>query len=100
MKNFKKLSIVLLVVAFCLSGVGIVCAEEVNPVNINTATIDELSTLDGVGPVIAEKIIEYREKIGMFEKPEDIMNIKGIGEKIFEKNKQRIIVKTATGKNK
>lgn len=60
-------------------------------VNINTATADELDEkLNGVGPAMAEKIIEYRTKIGRFSDIEEIKNVSGIGEKTFEKFKDMI----------
>ena len=48
-------------------------------VNINTASQTELETLDGIGPSIAAKIIEYRNKNGKFKKVEDLLNVSGIG---------------------
>lgn len=60
-------------------------------VNINTATADELDKkLNGIGPTMAEKIIEYRTKIGRFSDIEEIKNVSGIGEKTFEKFKDTI----------
>lgn len=56
-------------------------------VNINTADSTELQTLNGIGPVTAEKIIEYRTEQGMFKSIEDIKNVSGIGDKTFEKFK-------------
>ena len=61
-------------------------------ININTASKEELMQLEGVGSAIAERIVEYREANGPFEEPEDIMNVKGIGESTYEKNKDRIMV--------
>jgi competence protein ComEA len=61
-------------------------------VNINIASKEELMQLEGIGSAYAAKIIEYRETNGPFEKPEDIMNVKGIGEVTYEKNKHRITV--------
>lgn len=61
-------------------------------ININSATKDELIKLPGVGPSTAEKIIEYREKINGFKKIEDIMKVKGIGQKKFDKMKPYIFV--------
>jgi competence protein ComEA len=54
-------------------------------INLNTATIDQLETLPGVGRRTAERILEYRQKSGGFKKVEELMNIKGIGEKSFLK---------------
>lgn len=62
-------------------------------VNINTADAKTLQTMSGIGPTTAEKIIEYRKKAGAFQKPEDIMNVSGIGEKTFEKIRDSICVK-------
>lgn len=62
-------------------------------ININTASKEELTELTGVGPKIAERIIEYRKTHGGFSSKEEIMNVKGIGEKIFEKFKDDITVK-------
>ncbi|KAF0197746.1 MAG: Competence protein ComEA helix-hairpin-helix repeat protein [Bacillota bacterium] len=59
-------------------------------VNINTATQAQLETLPGIGPVKAGDIITYRTQNGPFKKIEDIMNVKGIGEKTFESLKDLI----------
>ena len=61
-------------------------------ININTANSDQLQTLSGVGPVTAQKIIDYREKSGGFKKVEDLMKVSGIGTKTFEKLKDKITV--------
>ena len=61
------------------------------PVNINTATIEELDTLPGVGPAIAKRIVEFRST-QPFTKPEDIMLVKGIGKKKFAKLRERITI--------
>jgi competence ComEA-like helix-hairpin-helix protein len=59
-------------------------------VNINTATSEELQTLPGVGPKTAEKIIQYRQANGPFQKIEDIMKVKGIAQGKFAKIKDKI----------
>ena len=56
-------------------------------ININKADAKALTALKGIGKDRALKIIEYREKNGPFQKPEDIMKVKGIGQKIFKQNK-------------
>jgi competence protein ComEA len=60
-------------------------------ININTADINELMTLKGVGVKTAENIIEYRGRNGPFSSSEDLVRVKGIGEKKFEKIRDRII---------
>lgn len=56
---------------------------ESTKVNLNTATADQLKTLPGIGPALAARILEFREKNGPFKKPEDLMNVRGIGEKKY-----------------
>jgi comEA protein len=62
------------------------------PVNLNTATVSDLQALPGVGAATARLIIEHREKNGGFKKVEELMNIKGIGEKSFLKLKPMVTV--------
>lgn len=61
-------------------------------VNINTATVDELQALSGVGPSTAQAIVDDREKNGLFASAEDLMRVSGIGEKKFAKIKDSICV--------
>lgn len=61
-------------------------------VNLNAATAAELESLPGVGPAVAARIIEYREKNGGFKKVEDLMNVRGIGEKTFLQLKPLVTV--------
>jgi comEA protein len=64
----------------------------VTPVNLNTATAAQLDALPGVGASTAQRIVEYRQKNGSFKKIEELMNVKGIGEKSFLKLKPLITV--------
>ncbi len=61
-------------------------------ININTADSAQLQELDGIGPATAQKIIDYRKENGRFSSIEDIKNVSGIGDKSFEKIKDRIKV--------
>lgn len=61
-------------------------------VDINTATEQELSELDGIGPAKAKAIVAYRKANGPFKTAEDLMKVSGIGEKTFQNNKGRIAV--------
>ena len=62
------------------------------PINLNTATQAQLETLPGIGAKAAQRILEYRQKNGSFKKIEDLMNVKGIGEKSFLKLKPLITI--------
>lgn len=54
-------------------------------VNLNTASVEQLTTLPGVGPKLAARIVEYRQKSGSFRSPQELMNVKGVGERNFAK---------------
>ena len=73
-------------------------AQGAPALNLNAATVDQLETLPGVGRKTAERIIEYRTKNGGFKRIEDLMNVKGIGEKSFLKLKPLIAVPVKTDK--
>ena len=61
-------------------------------INLNTASAIDLESLPGIGKSTAQRIVEYRQKSGGFKKIEDLMNVKGIGEKSFLKIKGRLTV--------
>ncbi|MEW6455198.1 MAG: ComEA family DNA-binding protein [Acidobacteriota bacterium] len=68
-------------------------AQEVKKININTASAEELATLPRLGPKKAQLIVDFRKKNGNFQRIEDVMKVKGIGEKMFQLWKDRITVK-------
>ena len=80
-----------LIVAVMMALVSVSLAQEAEKININKASAVELTQLKRIGPKLSERIVEYREKHGPFELPEDIMQVRGIGPKTFELNKDRII---------
>ena len=90
--NVKKLVVVLLVIAFAFA--GLVQADDSTKLDINKATLKELVQLKGIGKKFAERIIEYREKNGKFEKIEDLMKVKGIGQKKFDAIKDLIYIES------
>ena len=61
-------------------------------VNINTADVEGLKKLKGIGPAMAQRIIDYREANGSFQTPEDIMQVKGIGKAKYAKLKEQIAI--------
>jgi len=62
------------------------------PVNINKATVEELQTITGIGPVKAKEIVEFRKKNGPFKKVDDLENVKGFGKTVIEKLRPQLTV--------
>ena len=92
----RALSTLLMVLALAASAAPLVHAQaegKAQPaasvsaklVDLNTASAEELATVPGIGPALAQRIIEFREKEGRFQRVEDLMKVKGIGEKSFQK---------------
>jgi len=61
-------------------------------VNLNTATAAQIASLPGIGPKTADLVVQYRQKNGPFKKIEEVMNVRGIGEKSFLRIKDRLTV--------
>ena len=68
---------------------------DLSPLDLNTATAEELATLPGIGAVLAQRILDYREENGPFETVEEIMEVSGIGEGRYREISRLI---TANGK--
>lgn len=63
------------------------------PLDLNTATYEELLRLPGVGPVLATRIVDYRKASGPFKKLSDLKNVKGIGVKTYNKLARLLVIK-------
>ena len=77
--------IVILTVVFSV----VTVAEE--KIDLNSATAEEIATLNNIGLKKAEKIVEYRQSHGQFESVDDLKNVKGIGSVTIEKNRDRMV---------
>ena len=88
-----KYSILALAFSTILSSTPILAKPADCKVNINVATASEISEcLDGIGRKKAENIVAHREQQGQFEKPEQLANVPGIGEKTVERNRSKIVI--------
>ena len=85
------ISLVGVAVVSVVLSVGTVYADE-NIINVNTATVKELMAIPGIGKVLAERIVEYREEERPFIVLEDLLNIKGIGKETLEKIREHVTV--------
>lgn len=94
MRVTKQFLRIAMVAAVILTFAGMIQAEDTGKVDINKATVEELTSIKGIGESYAKRIVEYREKNGGFTQTEDIMKVKGIGAKKYESIKDSICVKT------
>lgn len=75
-----------------VAGASTTSDEVSGKVNLNTASLSQLDTLTGIGATYAQRIIDYREANGGFKSIDEIKNVKGIGDKTFEKLKDQITI--------
>lgn len=87
----------LILLTFALFGAGLFAGDRApqKPINLNTATATELTQLPRIGAKTAERIIAFRKANGPFRRAEELMNVKGIGEKGFLKLKPHVVVAAA-----
>lgn len=88
--------VLIVCLGLALSSVSVL-AQKATPaapekININAATVEQFQALPGIGPAMAKLIVEHRTKVGKFNRIEELMNVKGIGEKKFQKIKDRLTV--------
>ena len=84
MYRTNRVFTILLLTGLALGAAGSLVAEASGVVNINTANSEQLSLLPRVGPTVAQRIVDFRQENGRFQTLEDLMLVRGIGEKTFE----------------
>jgi len=90
-------TLMIITLAAVLAGQAFAAAPADSPrVNINTASAQELQLLPRVGPAVATRIVDFRAKNGAFKSAEDLMRVRGIGERTFELLKPYVSVSGAT----
>ena len=88
----KKLLVVMALVGLVMGMHTPLWAEDGSRININTASVEELAELQNVGVKTAERIVAYRQAHGPFKSPQELVNVKGVGEKTVARNQDRITV--------
>jgi len=96
--RIQQLAAVALAVALAFVALPAAAADAApaGVVNLNNASAEQLQMLPGIGPAVAQRIVEHREKVGAFKQTEDLMLVRGIGEKSFEKLRPYLATSGAT----
>lgn len=84
MKRAFKVTTLMGLLCFLVAGFPTMSQAQKGAVNINTASIDQLTLLPRIGAVVAQRIVDFRDKNGRFKSLEDLMLVQGVGEKTFE----------------
>lgn len=94
--NWHRMACLFFIASLLASAFPGLAQAQKEKVDLNKAEALELQSLPGIGPALAQRIIEHRQKNGPFKRPEDLMNVPGIGQKKFETLKDKITVGTVS----
>ena len=89
----KAVSLGLILILLALAGTALAASKQLTGViNINTATVEQLKQLNGIGDVKAQRIVQYRKERGAFKTPAAIRYVNGIGDKLYLQNRPYLTV--------
>ncbi len=89
----RALSGLVILVVLCMASGALAASKQlVGVININTATVEQLKQLNGIGEVKAQRIVQYRKERGAFKTPDAIRYVNGIGDALYLKNKPHLVV--------
>ncbi len=97
-RTVRSVMVVCLILTFGNLGLG--QETPASKVDLNSADQRQLETLPGIGPAMAKRIVEFREKNGPFKRVEELMNVRGIGEKKYDQLKDLVSVSAVPEKKK
>ncbi len=84
MTRTRRFTAAIVALALTLLALPSFAAEPEGKVNVNSASVEQLALLPRVGPAVAQRIVDFRKDNGAFKKPEDLMLVRGIGQKTYE----------------
>lgn len=87
-----RISFLALVALVASAMLGVSAMQPEEPININTATEEQLTELPRIGEVTAARIVKWREENGPFGSTEELMNVQGIGERLYERIRPHVTV--------
>ncbi len=99
MQKMRTCLMIVVVLLFMVTTLAGAQEKGTKIINLNTATAEELMKIKGIGPKLAEKIVEYRKANGPFKKADDIVKVPGIGKKFWEANKNTLTVDAVPAKS-